>query len=82
MRPKAAHEKTSHAVDVIARDCIGLRLRLLSRVVTNHFDEALRSLGLKVSQMNILVATAKLGVTPRLRLRHPPVGHLHAQSQC
>ena len=43
------HEKTSHAIDVIARDCIGLRLRMLNRVVANLFDEALRSLRLRVS---------------------------------
>ena len=55
-------EKTNRAIDVIARDCIGLRLRLLNRVVTNLFDEGLRSLGLKMSQLNVLVATAKLGV--------------------
>jgi DNA-binding MarR family transcriptional regulator len=61
-------EKTNHAIDVIARDCIGLRLRLLNRVVTNLFDESLRPLGLKMSQMNILVATAKLGVAHPARM--------------
>ena len=49
-------------IDTVARSCIALRLRLLNRVVTNFYDEALRSLGLKVSQMNILVVTAKLGL--------------------
>lgn len=48
--------------DTIASECIAVRLRMLNRVVTNLYDEALRPLGLKVSQMNILVATAKLGV--------------------
>jgi DNA-binding MarR family transcriptional regulator len=62
------HEKTSHLIDVIARDCIGLRFRLLNRVITNLFDEALRALGLKVSQLNILVATAKLGVAHPARV--------------
>ena len=61
-------EKTNHAIDVIARDCIGLRLRLLNRVVTNLFDEGLRSLGLKMSQLNVLVATAKLGVAHAARV--------------
>jgi DNA-binding MarR family transcriptional regulator len=37
-----------------------VRLRLLNRVVTNLYDDALRPLGLKVSQLNILIATAKL----------------------
>ena len=48
--------------DVIARKCIAVRLRLLNRVVTNLYDDALRPLGLKVSQMNILVVAAKLGL--------------------
>src|SRR5207248_11669453 len=38
------------------------RLRLLNRVVTNFYDDALRPLGLKVSQLNILIVTAKLGL--------------------
>jgi len=54
--------KNSHAIDTIARDCISVRLRLLNRVVTNLYDDALRPLGLKVSQLNILVVTAKLGL--------------------
>jgi hypothetical protein len=50
------------AIDAIARDCIAVRLRLLNRVVTNLYDDALRPLGMKVSQFNILVVTAKLGL--------------------
>ncbi|RLS55056.1 MAG: MarR family transcriptional regulator [Planctomycetota bacterium] len=48
-------------IDTIASECVAVRLRMLNRVVTNIYDEALRSLDLKVSQMNILVATAKMG---------------------
>jgi DNA-binding MarR family transcriptional regulator len=55
-------DRTSKQVDRIAASCIAVRLRLLNRVVTNLYDEALRSLGLKVSQMNVLVVAAKLGV--------------------
>jgi DNA-binding MarR family transcriptional regulator len=54
--------KNSRAVDAIARTCIAVRLRLLNRVITNLYDDALRPLGLKVSQLNILVVTAKLGL--------------------
>jgi DNA-binding MarR family transcriptional regulator len=50
------------SIDTIARTCIAVRLRLLNRVVTNFYDDALRPLGLKVSQLNILVVTAKLGL--------------------
>lgn len=55
-------DRTSKQVDRIAASCIAVRLRLLNRVVTNLYDEALRPLGLKVSQMNVLVVAAKLGV--------------------
>src|ERR1043165_8960417 len=53
-------EKSS--IDTIARTCIAVRLRLLNRVVTNFYDDALRPLGLKVSQLNILIVTARLGL--------------------
>jgi DNA-binding MarR family transcriptional regulator len=49
-------------IDTIAKTCVAVRLRLLNRVVTNYYDEALRPLGLKVSQLNILIVTAKLGL--------------------
>src|SRR5262245_14462889 len=54
---------TQKHIDTIARTCIAVRLRLLNRVVTNLYDDALRPLGLKVSQLNILVVAAKLGLT-------------------
>ena len=53
---------TSCIIDTIAKTCIAVRLRLLNRVVTNFYDEALRPLGLKVSQLNILIVTARLGL--------------------
>src|SRR3954469_13243298 len=48
-------------IDRVAGECIAVRLRMLNRVITNIYDDALRPLDLKVSQMNILVAAAKLG---------------------
>src|SRR5258707_10958671 len=53
---------TTSRIDTISRTCIAVRLRLLNRVVTNFYDDALRPLGLKVSQMNILILTAKLAL--------------------
>ena len=50
------------SIDTIAKTCIAARLRLLNRVVTSFYDEALRPLGLRVSQLNILIVTAKLGL--------------------
>src|SRR6266699_453689 len=53
---------TASSIDTISRTCIAVRLRLLNRVVTNFYDDTLRPLGLKVSQLNILIVTAKLGL--------------------
>jgi DNA-binding MarR family transcriptional regulator len=53
---------TISSIDTIAKTCIAVRLRRLNRVVTNCYDDALRPLGLKVSQLNILIVTAKLGL--------------------
>jgi DNA-binding MarR family transcriptional regulator len=58
----AAGRTWNQKVDVMARECIARRVRMLNRVVSGLYDEALRPFGLKVSQMNILVATAKFGV--------------------
>jgi DNA-binding MarR family transcriptional regulator len=55
-------QQPSRAIDIIARDCIAVRLRVLNRVVTKVYDDALRPLGIKVSQLNILVVAAKLGL--------------------
>lgn len=55
-------QSTSSNVDTISKSCIAVRLRLLNRVITNFYDEALRPMGLKVSQLNILIVTAKLGL--------------------
>ena len=48
-------------IDRVASECVAVRLRMLNRVITNIYDDALRPLDLKVSQMNILVAAAKMG---------------------
>ncbi len=48
--------------DTIINECIAVRVRLLNRVVTKIFDDSLRPLGVKVSQLNILVAAWKLDV--------------------
>ena len=55
-------EKQTTSIDRISKTCIAVRLRLLNRVVTNFYDDALRPLGLKVSQLNILILTARLGL--------------------
>ena len=59
---------TTSSIDTISRTCIAVRLRLLNRVVTNLYDDALRQLGLKVSQLNILIVTARLGLARPARV--------------
>ena len=54
-------EQMQAMIDKVASECVAVRLRMLNRVITNIYDDALRSLDLKVSQMNILVAAAKMG---------------------
>jgi len=48
--------------DVIAQECLVGRLRMLNRVVTNIYDDAMRPLGVKASQLGILVVAAKFGL--------------------
>src|SRR3982751_5317112 len=55
-------DKPTSSIDTISRTCIAVRLRLLNRVITNFYDAALRPLSLKVSQLNILIVTARLGL--------------------
>src|SRR6201993_1092974 len=55
-------DKATSSIDTISKTCIAVRLRLLNRVVTGFYDDALRPLGLRVSQLNILTVTAQLGL--------------------
>ena len=60
--------KQSHLpiADMIADECLAVRVRLLNRTITGIYDEALRPLGLTVGQLNILVVVAKLGpISPK-----------------
>src|SRR4051794_1117470 len=48
------------ADELIAGECLGVRVRTLNRVVTALYDEALRPHGLRVGQLNLLVAVARM----------------------
>ncbi len=48
-------------LDRVAKECIAVRVRLINRVITSLYDDALRPLGMRVSQGNILVAVARRG---------------------
>lgn len=55
-------DKPATSIDVIAKTCIAVRLRLVNRVITSIYDDALRPFGLKVSQANILIVAGKMEV--------------------
>jgi DNA-binding MarR family transcriptional regulator len=44
------------------RDCIATRLRMANRVITKLYDDALRPLGLKVTQLSMLVVAEDRGL--------------------
>jgi len=46
---------------LMAQECLAVRVRLINRTVTSIYDEAFRPLGVTTAQMNILVVVAKLG---------------------
>ena len=46
---------------VVAATCLSRQARLVNRVVSRVYDDTLRPLGLKASQFNIMVATARMG---------------------
>ena len=52
---------TKTPAEVIASECLAVRLRTLNRALTALYDEALRPHGLRVGQLNLLVAVARLG---------------------
>jgi DNA-binding MarR family transcriptional regulator len=47
-------------VEMVSRDCIANKVRLLNRAVTGIYDEALRPFGLKISQMSVLITVSKM----------------------
>ncbi len=55
-------ESMTTTVDSIASECLAVRIRLLNRTITGIFDEALRPLGVKISQLNVLMVVAKRGL--------------------
>jgi DNA-binding MarR family transcriptional regulator len=49
------------AAEQIAGECLAVRVRTLNRALTALYDQALRPHGLRVGQLNLLVAVARLG---------------------
>jgi DNA-binding MarR family transcriptional regulator len=52
----------------VGRKCIGFRVRMLNRMITAIYDDALGRVGLKASQFNLLVATVNREETRQAEL--------------
>ncbi len=55
---KASHDAATRR---IAEQCLAVRLRMLNRVITGVYDDAIRPLGVTAGQLNILVTVETLG---------------------
>ena len=55
-------ERLKHEAAEVIRDCIATRLRMADRVNTKVYADALRPLGLKVTQMTMLVVAEDRGL--------------------
>ena len=53
-------------IDRIACECLLSRARILNRVLTGIYDDELRGFGLKATQLNLLVAVARMGLVRRI----------------
>ena len=58
MRPDRLKEGAAE----VLRDCVATRLRMANRVVTKVYDDALRPLGITVTQMSMLVVAEDRGI--------------------
>ena len=55
-------EKIKGDAAEVVRDCLATRLRMANRVITRMYDDALRPLGLKVTQLSMLVVAEDRGL--------------------
>src|SRR5262245_34602694 len=56
----ANSKKLKMSADLVADECISVRVRMLSRVITAIYDDSLRSIGLTANQFNMLVVLMKM----------------------
>jgi DNA-binding MarR family transcriptional regulator len=66
----SARTRTTDAkvVGEITRDCLMTRTRRISRIITNIYDEALRTHGVSAPQFSLLVLIAHLGPASRAEI--------------
>jgi len=55
------NDDTDAIIDEMACHCVAARLRVLNRVVSGIYNDALRPHGAQVGQMNIMIVTEKFG---------------------
>ncbi len=60
-KQKRTSRKSAFCFDTVAAQCIVSRARSTSRAISTIYDEGLRPLGLRASQMPILVSVATCG---------------------
>jgi len=51
----------ARAARTIATECVCIRVRQASRALTKNYDDALRAVGIQISQLAVLVAVAMFG---------------------
>ena len=56
------HERVKRDAAEVVRDCIATRVRMANRVITKVYDDALRPLGLTVTQMSMLAVAEDRGL--------------------
>jgi DNA-binding MarR family transcriptional regulator len=56
-----SEEPIDEFIGEMVGECLAVRIRALNRAVTALYDEALRPFGLRVGQMNLMVAIARMG---------------------
>ena len=67
--------RKSRAGREIGQNCLAVRIRMLNRIITNIYDDALRPFGMTTSQGNILTAIDQVGPVKQAEL----AGYLHIE---
>jgi DNA-binding MarR family transcriptional regulator len=70
------HPTGGNEIGAMARDCLLMRARLVSRVVTSIYDEAFRPFGIVSPQFALLLVIAKIGPASRAE-----IGRFHRQDR-
>ena len=69
MRDQSSETDLKAACKRIARECIAVRVRLINRVITSIYDDALRPFGVTINQLNLLVALSRMDTATATQLK-------------